>query len=196
MVCFLRASQTPRHWTVAVCCTVGLCVLPAEVASYNKFVVCCKREPKQEAREPVEVQKEVEVLELADSAEETTYIHPASKSRFGSQHKGVRYGQQQQHQQLQQERVSGTTLLAYPNHCSRCDDIMNWQPDMSKVSALCWILLSLDSASQLQQCRKRCHVRFSRSSEIDVSFQQKLCHCSKTHWPKSAVDAKFSHNML
>ena len=25
---------------------------------------------------------------LADSAEESTYIHPASKARFGSQHKG------------------------------------------------------------------------------------------------------------
>lgn len=97
----------------------------------------CKREPKQEAREPVEVQKEVEVLELADSAEETTYIHPASKSRFGSQHKGLRSGQQQQ--QLQQERASGMTTPAYPSHCSHCegDDVMNWQPHVSTVSAWC-----------------------------------------------------------
>lgn len=75
-----------------------------------------QREPKQETRDPVEVQKGVEVLELADSAEETTYLHPASKSRFGSQHKGLRSGQQQQ--QLQQERVSGRTMLACPSHAA------------------------------------------------------------------------------
>ncbi len=32
---------------------------------------------------------------LADSAEESPYLHPASKSRFGSQHKGIRSGQLQ-----------------------------------------------------------------------------------------------------
>lgn len=32
---------------------------------------------------------------LADSAEESPYIHPASKIRFGSQHKGIISGRQQ-----------------------------------------------------------------------------------------------------
>lgn len=123
------------------------------MASHNKSVVCCKREPKQETREPVEVQKGVEVLELADSAEETTYIHPASKSRFGYQHKGLRSGQQQQ--QLQQEHVSGMTMLADLSHPSHCEgsDIVNRQPHAQRehsVCMVCWILLPLDRASQSQ----------------------------------------------
>ena len=82
----------------------------AKMFSHNKFVLGCNREPKQENRDPAEAHKGGEVLELADSAEETTYIHPASKSRFGSQHKGLRSEQQQQ----QQQHVNGMTMLVCP----------------------------------------------------------------------------------
>ena len=64
-------------------------------------------------REPAQVPKGGEVLEevpFADSAEESPYIHPASKSRFGSQHKVLRSEPQRQH-------VSGTSKLAcLPQH--------------------------------------------------------------------------------
>ena len=51
-------------------------------------------------REPAQAQEDSEDLKerpLADSAEESPYLHPASKSRFGSQHKGIRSDQQLQH---------------------------------------------------------------------------------------------------
>lgn len=48
------------------------------------------------ARDPAQVSDhDLKERPLADSAEESPYIHPASKSRFGSQHKGIRSGQLQ-----------------------------------------------------------------------------------------------------
>lgn len=47
-------------------------------------------------RDPAQVSDhDLKERPLADSAEESPYIHPASKSRFGSQHKGIRSGQLQ-----------------------------------------------------------------------------------------------------
>lgn len=48
------------------------------------------------ARDPAQVSDhDLKERPLADSAEESPYIHPASKSRFGSQYKGIRSGQLQ-----------------------------------------------------------------------------------------------------
>ena len=129
---------------------MSLCHSQAK-SSHTNFVVGCNSGAKQENRDPVEVQKGGEVLELADSAEETTYIHPASKSRFGSQHKGLRPDQQQQQhqQQQQQQRVNGMTTLVYPyiyicSHCESCV-LVNWLPHPRRLQSICLVRWSLMS---------------------------------------------------